>query len=72
LITITTGDLYIRANYQDFRRMPDVDLAIAADATPQGPEVVFDNFHLPQHASARREAQRALWLSRVSRVEDWL
>jgi acetolactate synthase-1/2/3 large subunit len=31
LITITTGDLYIRANYQDFRRMQDVDLAIAAD-----------------------------------------
>ena len=31
LITITTGDLYIRANYQDFRRMQSVDLAIAAD-----------------------------------------
>jgi acetolactate synthase-1/2/3 large subunit len=31
LVTITTGDLYIRANYQDFRRMQEVDLAIAAD-----------------------------------------
>jgi acetolactate synthase-1/2/3 large subunit len=31
LITITTGDLYIRSNYQDFRRLADVDLAIAAD-----------------------------------------
>jgi acetolactate synthase I/II/III large subunit len=31
LATITTGDLYIRSNYQDFRRMADVDLAIAAD-----------------------------------------
>ncbi len=31
LITISTGDLYIRANYQDFRRLQDVDLAIAAD-----------------------------------------
>ena len=31
LISVTTGDLYIRANYQDFRRMQEVDLAIAAD-----------------------------------------
>jgi acetolactate synthase-1/2/3 large subunit len=31
LVTITTGDLYIKSNYQDFRRMADVDLAIAAD-----------------------------------------
>src|SRR5262249_7348084 len=31
LATITSGDLYIRANYQDFRRLQDVDLAIAAD-----------------------------------------
>jgi benzoylformate decarboxylase/acetolactate synthase-1/2/3 large subunit len=30
MITITTGDLYVRANYQDFRRLQDVDLAIAA------------------------------------------
>ena len=30
LITISTGDLYIRANYQDFRRLQEVDLAIAA------------------------------------------
>src|SRR5262245_12521990 len=31
LATITTGDLYIRSNYQDFRRMAEVDVAIAAD-----------------------------------------
>ena len=31
LVTITSGDLYIKSNYQDFRRMPEVDLAIAAD-----------------------------------------
>jgi thiamine pyrophosphate-dependent acetolactate synthase large subunit-like protein len=31
LATVTSGDLYIRANYQDFRRLQDVDLAIAAD-----------------------------------------
>jgi thiamine pyrophosphate-dependent acetolactate synthase large subunit-like protein len=40
LATITTGDLYIRANYQDFRRMQDVDLAIAADAEATLPALI--------------------------------
>jgi acetolactate synthase-1/2/3 large subunit len=30
-ITITTGDLYTKSNYQDFMRFQPVDLAIAAD-----------------------------------------
>jgi acetolactate synthase-1/2/3 large subunit len=40
LITITTGDLYIRANYQDFRRLQAVDLAIAADAEATLPALI--------------------------------
>ena len=40
LITITTGDLYIRSNYQDFRRLPDVDLAIAADGEATLPALI--------------------------------
>jgi acetolactate synthase-1/2/3 large subunit len=40
LITITTGDLYIRSNYQDFRRMPEVDLAIAADGEATLPALI--------------------------------
>jgi acetolactate synthase-1/2/3 large subunit len=40
LATITTGDLYIRANYQDFRRLQDVDLAIAADAEATLPALI--------------------------------
>lgn len=32
LISISTGDFYIRANYQDFERYQAVDVAIAADA----------------------------------------
>jgi acetolactate synthase-1/2/3 large subunit len=40
LITVTTGDLYIRANYQDFRRMQDVDLAIAADGEATLPSII--------------------------------
>ena len=40
LITITTGELYVRANYQDFRRMADVDLAIAADGEATLPALI--------------------------------
>ena len=32
LISITTGDLYLKSNYQDFERFQEVDLAMAADA----------------------------------------
>ncbi len=32
MITISAGDLFIHSNYQDFQRLPEVDLAIAADA----------------------------------------
>src|SRR5215510_12878798 len=38
--TVTSGDLYIRANYQDFRRMQDVDLAIAADGEATLPALI--------------------------------
>jgi acetolactate synthase-1/2/3 large subunit len=40
LVSITTGDLYIRANYQDFRRLQEVDLAIAADAEATLPALI--------------------------------
>mgnify|MGYP002382265777 CR=1 FL=1 len=40
LVTITTGDLYIRANYQDFRRLQEVDLAIAADGEETLPSLI--------------------------------
>jgi acetolactate synthase I/II/III large subunit len=32
LISITAGDLYMKANYQDFERYPEIDIAMAADA----------------------------------------
>ena len=32
LISITAGDLYIKSNYQDFERYPEIDIAMAADA----------------------------------------
>jgi acetolactate synthase I/II/III large subunit len=46
LATVTAGDLYIRANYQDFRRMADVDLAIAADGEATLPTLIEAVRHL--------------------------
>jgi len=40
LISITAGDLYIRANYQDFQRFVPVDLALAADAEATLPALI--------------------------------
>lgn len=40
LISITALDLYIRSNYQDFHRFPEVDLAIAADAEATLPSLI--------------------------------
>ena len=39
-IHLGSGDLYIKANYQDFQRFADVDLAIAADAEATMPALV--------------------------------
>ncbi|HEY5598738.1 MAG TPA: thiamine pyrophosphate-dependent enzyme, partial [Kiloniellales bacterium] len=40
LISIGVGDLYIRANYQDFQRYQPVDVAIAADAEATLPALI--------------------------------
>jgi acetolactate synthase I/II/III large subunit len=40
LVSITAGDLYTKSNYQDFQRMPEVDLAIAADAEATLPSLI--------------------------------
>ncbi len=39
LISITSGDLYLKANYQDFQRYQEVDLDIAADAEETMPSL---------------------------------
>jgi acetolactate synthase-1/2/3 large subunit len=40
LISITAGDLYMRSNYQDFERYPEVDIAMAADAEATLPALI--------------------------------
>jgi acetolactate synthase I/II/III large subunit len=40
LISLTAQDLYIKGNYQDFERFPEVDIAIAADAEATLPALI--------------------------------
>jgi thiamine pyrophosphate-dependent acetolactate synthase large subunit-like protein len=40
MISITAGDLYIRSNYQDFERYPEIDIAMAADAEATLPALI--------------------------------
>jgi len=40
LISITSGDLFIKANYQDFQRYPEVDIAMGADAETTLPALI--------------------------------
>jgi thiamine pyrophosphate-dependent acetolactate synthase large subunit-like protein len=39
-VTITANDLFARSNYQEFQRLSDVDLAIAADAEATMPSLI--------------------------------
>ena len=40
LISIASTDLFLKSNYQDFQRYPEVDLAIAADAEATLPSLI--------------------------------
>ena len=40
IVSISAGDLFIKANHQDFQRYPEVDLAIAGDAEATLPALI--------------------------------
>jgi acetolactate synthase-1/2/3 large subunit len=40
LISITSGDLYVKSNYQDAQRLQEVDIAIAADCEATLPSLI--------------------------------
>ena len=70
LISITTGDLYIRANYQDFRRMQEVDIAIAADAEATLPSLIEAVRRLTTRSRSRTFEARGARLAAASRALD--
>ena len=60
LVSITAQDLYIRANYQDFQRFQQVDVAIAADAEATLPGLIEAvRTAMTPEAKARGEARAA-------------
>jgi thiamine pyrophosphate-dependent acetolactate synthase large subunit-like protein len=68
LITITTGDLYVRANYQDFRRLQDLDLAIAADGEATLPSLIDAVKRLTTGDRKRVFQERGAKLAEASRA----
>jgi len=68
LITITTGDLYVRANYQDFRRLQDLDLAIAADGEATLPTLIDAVKRLATGDRTRVFQERGAKLAEASRA----
>ena len=81
LISITTGDLYLKSNYQDFERFPEVDLALAADAEETLPalteavkRLLTSNRKRTLEARGARLAaahQKALEAARVEATYAW-
>ena len=68
LVSITTGDLYIRSNYQDFRRMQQVDLAIAADGEATLPSLIEAVKRLTTGDRQRVFQERGTRLAEASRA----
>ena len=68
LATITSGDLYIRSNYQDFRRLAEVDLAIAADGQATLPVLIDAVKRLVTGDRNRVFQQRGAKLAEVGRT----
>jgi thiamine pyrophosphate-dependent acetolactate synthase large subunit-like protein len=68
LISVSTGDLYIRANYQDFRRLQEVDLAIAADGEATLPALIEAVKRLTTADRRRLYEQRGTHLAQQSRA----
>jgi acetolactate synthase-1/2/3 large subunit len=72
VITLGTRDLYLKANYQDFARFPDVDLSIAGDGEASLPSLTEQVKKLVD--DARRAAYEArgkkLAASRLAMIEQ--
>lgn len=65
LISISPGDLYIRANYQDFQRLQAVDLDIGADVEATAP-LLIDAVRAAMTPSYRDSAAQRATLHRAA------
>jgi acetolactate synthase-1/2/3 large subunit len=67
-ISITAGDLFLRSNYQDFERYPEVDLAIAADAEATLPSLIEAVKRLITPDRRRTLDERGAKLAKIGRA----
>ncbi len=68
LASITAQDLYIRANYQDFQRFQEVDVAIAADAEATLPGLI-EAVKSAMTASAKSKAEQRVAAFKKAKAE---
>jgi acetolactate synthase-1/2/3 large subunit len=68
LVTITAGELSAKANYQDFQRYSEVDLALAGDAEATLPSLIEAVRRLMTADRQRAMAERAARLAEASRA----
>ena len=68
LASITAGDLYLKSNYQDFQRYPEVDVAIAADAEATLPSLIEAVKRLITDDRRRAFQERGTRLATASRA----
>jgi acetolactate synthase-1/2/3 large subunit len=68
LASITAGDLYLKSNYQDFQRYPEVDVAIAADAEATLPSLIEAVKRLMTDQRRRAFQERGVRMAAASRA----
>jgi acetolactate synthase-1/2/3 large subunit len=68
VVSISTRDLAIKANYQDFQRYPEVDVAIAADAEATLPALIDAVKRLATDDRRRTFAERGKKLAEQSQT----
>jgi acetolactate synthase-1/2/3 large subunit len=70
LISITAMDLFSKSNYQDFQRLQDVEIAIAADAEATMPALIDAVKRLITADRKRAFADRGARIARASQVNQ--
>jgi acetolactate synthase I/II/III large subunit len=68
VVSLSVRDLSIKANYQDFQRFPEVDVAIAADAEATLPALIEAVKHLSTADRRQAFAERGKALAERSRT----
>ncbi|MEY4879920.1 MAG: hypothetical protein RJB62_1389 [Pseudomonadota bacterium] len=71
LISLTMGDLYLRANYQDFQRYQAVDIALAADVETTLPSLIEEvRMALDDAGRARVAVRITAAQTQAARIRD--